>query len=98
MFIIGHFFMALSWIVYQVLWLMTWAIIIRAFLSWVSPDPSNAIVQFLYRVTEPILEPIRRLLPPMGIDFSPMIAVIALMFLQKFLVPSLAEIGSQFFK
>ena len=96
MFIIGHFFLALSWIVNQILWLMSWAIIIRAFLSWVSPDPYNSIVQFLYRVTEPILEPIRRLLPPMGIDFSPIIAVFALLFLQKFLVPSLAEIGTRF--
>ncbi len=96
MFIIGYFFQALAWMIYQILWLMTWAIIIRAFLSWVSPDPYNSIVQFLYRVTEPILEPIRRLMPPMGIDFSPMIAIFVLMFLQKFLVPSLEEIGRRF--
>ncbi len=96
MFIIGHFILAIAWLVSTLLWLLSWAIIIRAFLSWVNPDPYNMIVQFLYRVTEPVLEPIRRLLPPMGVDFSPMIAVLALMFLQKFLVPSLEGLGAQF--
>ena len=96
MFIIGHFLLAIAWLVSTLLWLLSWAIIIRAFLSWVNPDPYNMIVQFLYRVTEPVLEPIRRLLPPMGVDFSPMIAVLALMFLQKFLVPSLEGLGAQF--
>ena len=96
MFIIGHLFIAIAWLISTLLWLLSWAIIIRAFLSWVSPDPYNSIVQFLYRVTEPILEPIRRLLPPMGIDFSPLIALLALQFLQKFLVPSLEGLGSHF--
>ena len=45
-----------------------WLILIRAIISWVNPDPLNSVVQFLYRVTEPVLEPIRRRLPVMAIS------------------------------
>ncbi len=60
-----------------------WVIIIRALISWVSPDPYNPIVQVLTRLTEPVLKPIRKLVPPykVGIDFSPLIAVIIIIFL-----------------
>ena len=47
----------------------------RALISWVNPDPYNQIVIFLYRVTEPVLRPIRRILPfrNIGVDLSPII-------------------------
>jgi YggT family protein len=72
-----------------------WVIVARAILSWVNPDPYNPIVQFLYRVTEPVLRPIRRRLPfgNMGIDFSPFIVILAILFLQYFLVASLREVA-----
>ena len=67
----------------------------RAVLSWVNPDPFNPIVRFLYRVTEPVLRPIRRRLPTMGmgLDLSPMLVILAIYFLQAFLVESLRDLA-----
>jgi YggT family protein len=56
-------------------------ILVRALISWVSPDPRNPIVQFLVRITEPVLKPLRRLVPPQklgGIDLSPVVAIVVL--------------------
>ena len=66
-------------------------IIARALISWVSPDPYNPIVRFLYRATEPVLRPVRNMLPTlaMGLDLSPMIVILLLVFLQRYLVPLL---------
>ena len=72
-----------------------WIIIVAALISWVSPDPYNPIVRLLYRATEPVLRPIRRLvgnrLGP--IDISPLIVVLVIMFVKRFLVVSLIEIA-----
>jgi YggT family protein len=55
------------------------AILIRALLSWVSPDPRNPIVQALDAITEPILQPLRQVMPRMGgIDLTPMVAIVVL--------------------
>ena len=64
-------------------------IIARALISWVSPDPYNPIVRFLYRVTEPVLQPVRERLPStqMGIDFSPMVVILGLYVLKEYLIP-----------
>ena len=75
----GGFLLALVQLVLAVLSLYTWVIIIRALISWVSPDPYNPIVQILHRVTEPVLRPLRRLLPPSrtgGLDVSPILAIL----------------------
>ena len=93
MFIFGNLFIALGNLVNLLLTIVYWLILVRALLSWVSPDPYNPIVRFLYRTTEPILEPIRRLLPPSGIDFSPVIVFLIIIFLRPFLVQSLYDIG-----
>ncbi len=70
--------------------LLTYMIVIiaRAVISWVNPDPYNQIVIILYRLTEPVLGPIRRILPMrnVGIDFSPFIVILAIIFLRLFLV------------
>lgn len=64
----------------------TWLILIRVLLSWVNPDPYNPIVQFLVRVTEPVLEPLRRMIPAIaGMDLSPIVALFAISLLQQFL-------------
>lgn len=66
-------------------------IVVRAIISWVQPNPYNPIVQLLYRVTEPVLYPIRRMLfryrsmRNTGIDFSPFIAFILLLILKRIL-------------
>ena len=69
--------------------LYTWVIIIRALISWVSPDPRNPIVHFLVAVTEPVLRPLRTLLPPEkvgGIDISPLLAILAIQVVRSLLV------------
>ena len=78
--------MTLARVVEYALWAYMWIIIVRALISWVNPDPWNPIVQFLIRITEPVLRPVRRRLPPMGIDISPVIVIVAIMFLQQFVV------------
>lgn len=80
-----------------VLVLYMWIIIIRALLSWVNPDPHNPIVQFLYSITEPVMQRVRRLLPMsgMGIDFSPIVVILVIIFLQTFLVNTLARFAMQ---
>lgn len=93
MFIFGNLFIALAGLVKVVLTVLYWLILVRALISWVNPDPFNPVVQFLHRVTEPILEPIRRLLPPMGIDFSPLIAFLIIYAAEMFLVKTLLDIG-----
>jgi len=77
-----------------VLWLYMWVIIARALISWVNPDPWNPIVQFLQRMTEPVLYPIRRRLGfAMGLDVSPIIALLIIVFLQVALVQSLKDVA-----
>jgi YggT family protein len=68
-----------------------WVIIIRALISWVNPDPYNPIVQILTRLTEPVLKPIRKLVPPfkVGIDLSPFIAFLIIIFLQFAVIKNL---------
>ncbi len=67
--------------------LMNLAILIRVILSWVRPDPFNPLVRFVYQITEPILLPFRRLIPPTGgLDFSPLIAFFVLEFLRRFIM------------
>jgi YggT family protein len=75
-----------------------WIVIIRALISWVSPNPYNPIVRFLYRATEPVLGRVRRWLPigGMGIDFSPLIVILVIYFLRIFLVRILFQLASQF--
>ena len=94
MFVLGNFIVAIAQIIGVILTVLTWIIIIRALISWVNPDPYNPIVQFLYRVTEPILMPIRRILPATGgFDLSPIVALVGIMFIRSFVVRTLIEFG-----
>jgi YggT family protein len=91
MFVLGNLLVAAATILDYILTIANWLIIIRALISWVNPDPYNPLVQFLYKTTEPILAPFRRLLPAysMGIDISPIFALLAIWFLKLFLVRTL---------
>ncbi|MDX1775391.1 MAG: YggT family protein [Desulfobulbales bacterium] len=93
---ISNFLFAIAKLVNFVLAAYMWIIIGRAILSWVNPDPYNPIVRFLHDVTEPVLSRIRRLVPSFagGIDFSPMIVILAIVFLQSFLVPTLKQLAA----
>ena len=95
MFIIGNLLSATAQILKIVLELYMWIMIIRALLSWVNPDPYNPIVQFLNSITEPVLYRVRQLMPMSGtgIDFSPMIVILAIIFLQLFLVNSIGMLA-----
>lgn len=67
--------------------MLTWAIIARALLSWFPIDQSSPLYQLLYRVTEPIIDPLRKVLPSTGMmDLSPMAAIIVLIVLGQFVL------------
>lgn len=95
MFVVNNFMMALAGMVDFILTAYMWIIIGRAIISWVNADPYNPIVRFLYEATEPLLGRIRRMIPLSmgGIDFSPMILIMVIMFLQSFLVPTMKQIA-----
>ena len=97
MFIISNFLVAVAKILDIVLSLYMWIIIGRAVISWVNPDPYNPIVRFLNSVTEPVLYPIRRRIPFHfgGIDFSPILVIMVIIFLQTFLVQSLIQLATR---
>lgn len=98
MFLAGNVLQGLATVADYVLWLYMWVIIARALISWVNPDPRNPIVQFLERATEPVLYPIRRRLGwRLGVDVSPIIAILIIIFLQVALVQSLKDMASRMY-
>ncbi len=91
---ISNFLLAIAKLLNFALSAYIWVVIGRAVISWVNADPYNPIVQFLVRATEPLLVRIRRFLPIMGgLDLSPMILILAVVFLQSFLVPTLQQLA-----
>jgi len=97
MFIAANLVRAFADVINIILNFYMWVVIIRALISWVNPDPYNFIVQFLYRVTDPVLNPIRRRLPvyTIGIDLSPLIVILIIVFLNRFLVASLYQLAGR---
>ncbi|MBU1905962.1 MAG: YggT family protein [Candidatus Omnitrophica bacterium] len=96
MFAISNFLVAIARVLEILLTIVYWLILIRALISWVNPDPYNPIVQFLYKTTEPILYPIRKMLPftvRIGVDISPIIAFLGIIFLKSFLVRTLYDLS-----
>ena len=95
MIVISNLFAAIAEVLRWVLNIFMWIIIARAILSWVSPDPYNPIVRFIHKVTEPVLYQIRRKIPVSfgGIDFSPIIVLLGVIFLQRFVVQTLYELA-----
>jgi YggT family protein len=96
MFVLSNFIIGLAKVIDIALTLYMWIIIFRALISWVNPDPYNQIVIFLYRVTEPVLGPIRRRLPMrnIGIDISPVIVILVIIFLKYFLVETMIQMAT----
>ena len=94
MFIIGELFRSLALLFSLVCNIVYFLLVIRIILSWVGADPYNDIVRMIYAVTDPILLPFRRLPLQMGgIDFSPIVAFIAVSFLRNFLVNVLYQLA-----
>jgi YggT family protein len=98
MFVLANFITAAAHILNILLTIIYWLVIIRAVISWVNPDPDNTLVQLLYKTTEPILEPIRRRMPinfRFGLDISPVIVILVIIFLQSFLIRSLYDLSAR---
>lgn len=97
MFVLSNLLIALANILSIAFTIAWWLILIRALISWVNPDPYNPIVQFLYKTTEPILYPIRKILPQslrLGIDISPIIAFLLIVFLRSFLIQTIYQLAA----
>lgn len=96
MFILANFLFAIAYVIKYGLEIYMWIVIARAVISWVNPDPYNPIVRFLYKATEPVLSRVRRVLPDLGgLDLSPLVVLLAIVFLQNFLVLSLFDLVSR---
>lgn len=96
MFVFTNFLDAIAGILDMALSFFMWLIIIRALISWVSPDPYNPIVRFLMSATDPVLRPVQRMLPPMsGLDLSPLVVIFMIYFLQAFVVRTLHDIAAR---
>jgi YggT family protein len=95
MFIFANLLLAIAKILDILLTVYMWIVIIRALISWVNPDPYNPIVRFLHAVTDPVLNPIRRIIGyRLGpIDISPMVVILAIIFVKYFLIGSLIELA-----
>lgn len=98
MFIIGYLLAAIARVLDIVLNIYLWIVVARAILSWVNPDPYNAIVRFIHSATEPVLYQIRSRLPVSfgGIDFSPILVFLIIIFLQNFVVSTLVRLSVTF--
>ena|SRR5437763_11356641 len=97
MFVVGNLVSAIATVLQWVLNALTIVIIINALLSWVRPDPSNPIVRFLDQVSDAVCDPIRRLFPTVigGLDLAPMVVLLVIMFLQRFVVGSLHDLAAR---
>ncbi len=95
MFILANLLNAIASVLDMILTLYMWIVIIQAIISWVNPDPFNPIVRFLYQVTEPVFYRIRRVLPLAfgGIDLTPMVVILAIVFIKSFLVATLHQLA-----
>ena len=101
MFVAGNFLTAVALVLHMLLQAYIWVIIIRALVSWVNPDPWNPIVQILNRLTDPLLDPIRRRLMRfggyggMGVDLSPLLLIAVVYLVDFFMVATLQDLGTR---
>jgi YggT family protein len=100
MIFVANFILAVMRIVHLAMMVYVWIVIIRSFLSWIPmPSPSlYPLAGLLVKLTEPVLKPIRKLLPPYktgGLDLSPMILIFFLLFLDSFLFKSVSLYAAQ---
>ena len=95
MFVFSNFLIALGKIASFVLTIYMYIILFKALISWVNPDPYNPIVQFLNKATEPVLTRIRRLFKMefWAVDLSPLIAILAIYFLQSFVIGTIFDVA-----
>lgn len=96
--VLGALVWAIPALLELVIDIFLFAVLVRVILSWLNPDPYNPAVALLGRLTDPLLEPARRLIQPIGgLDLSPVAVMIGLVLLQMLLVPPLEALtGSPF--
>jgi YggT family protein len=96
MFLFANLLNAVATVINMALTIYTYIIIGSAIVSWVNPDPYNPIVRFLHRATEPVLYRVRRFMPDTGgLDLSPMVVLLAIFFLQKFVINSMFDLAQR---
>ncbi|MFH1860689.1 MAG: YggT family protein [bacterium] len=96
MFVFGELLSSLAMLMSMIFKMVYFVLVVRMLLSWVNPDPYNQMVQAIYRITEPILAPFRRIIPPMGmIDISPIVVFLLLSFIEKLVVGILLQLSSR---
>jgi YggT family protein len=97
MFVFGNLFSSIASILNLLLDLYFWVIFARAILSWIRPDPYNPIVRTIYRLVDPLTYKISRIIPTrIGmVDVAPFILMLLIVFVQKFLVATLFDIGAR---
>ncbi len=96
MFVFGELLSSLAMLMGMIFKMVYFVLIVRMMLSWVNPDPYNQIVRLIYRITEPILAPFRRIIPPMGmIDISPIVVFLLLSFIERLVVGILLQLSSR---
>ncbi len=100
MFILGYFIKAVAVVIEMVLSMYMIILVVRAFMSWMNPDPYNQLVRAVYSITEPLLSHIRKRVPIVfgGLDFSIVVTLIAIAFFNIFLVSSLFHVAAIFLK
>lgn len=97
MFILGQFFNSLALLFSMIFSIIYFLLVVRIIISWFSVSPYNEIVQILYRITEPLLAPLRRLPLRIGaFDLSPILAFILLAFARNLVVGILQQLASRF--
>ncbi len=95
MFIAGNILLGLAFVLDTLLFVYMWLMMIRVLISWVNPDPWNPIVQFLARMTDPVLIVIRRRVGTLqgGLDVAPFLAILLIVFLQYAVVATIHDLG-----
>jgi YggT family protein len=96
MFVLGNFLIATADLLRWLLTALEIVVIIRVVLSWANADIYNGFVRVIHALSEPLLAPVRRWLPPWkwhGLDFSPLVVLLALHFVRIFLISTLMEIA-----
>lgn len=97
MFAIGALLGDLAWLIDQLLGALILVIVVRAILSWVNADPYNGLVRAILAISEPFLKPFRRIVPPWrigGLDLSPLLAIVSIEFIRRFLVAVLYHLAA----
>lgn len=98
MILFANLLAAVARIIHIILLVYLWVVIIRAVLSWINIPSLYPLSVILYRLTEPVMRPLRRIIPPYklgGIDVTPIIVILLILFVDSFLVKSLSLYAQQ---